>query len=392
MHRILFVSYHTSPLTSPGCKSAGGMNIVLNYLSKYLASFGHEVCILTSHLSSGIRDVKVNGFRVVSFPRANFKKLLNEFVEKFNPYIVHLHYWMSGKYSSSLFGRYPIVVSFHTLGKPKKLLGFDVEIERIRYERLLVDLCDAIITSSSCERQEVIEHYNAEPVRVTTINFGVDTSRFRPIPEGFARRFIGLNERFVLYAGRLVPEKGLNVLLNAIKKLSLGIKLVVVGGTDDEVREFRGKYTDVKGSNKDIIFKGLVKHSHMPFFYSAAECVVVPSLYESFGLVALESMACGTPVIASNTGGLSALVRHKFNGLLFERGNADDLANKLHELLTGGYDVHLFGKRARETAVKYNWSDTVRRYLQVYEAVSEGGTLTHLRVEPCMESLTGTSL
>lgn len=391
MYRILYLSYHTSPLVRPGCKTAGGMNIVLNCLSSHLSDLGHEVRIITSHESKDPKIVDINGFRVVSLPKTNFKDLINEFVEDFNPHIVHLHYWMSGKYTDSLFGKYPIVVSFHTLGIPKKLLGFHVDTERIRYERLLVNLCDAIITSSSCERQDIIDHYDAEPLRVTTINFGVDFNLFHPIPKEIARKFLGISSKFILYAGRLVPEKGLHVLLNALKKLSMDIKLVIVGGTKEEIEEFKSKHWDIIKGETRIVFKGQVEHSHMPFYYSAAECVVTPSLYESFGLVALESMACGTPVIASSTGGLSALIRHNFNGYLFERGNVEDLVQKLHKLLENDDKARIMGKRAQEKALRYNWHDTVNRYLQVYGAVIRGTTALQMSIEPCMESLPGTS-
>lgn len=392
MYRILYISYHINPLVNPGCRTSGGMNIVLNYLSRYLTDLGHDVCIITSHELEKTKVVHVNGYRIVCIPKTDFRNHLKEFVDDFKPQIIHLHYWKSGKYSDPLFGKYPIVVSFHTLGIPKKLLGFSVEGERIRIEQYLVDLSDAVITSSSCERNDLIEHYNAEPVRVTTINLGVDSRVFRPIPKDLAKRFVGLNDRFILYAGRLVQDKGLHLLLHAMKRLPLEIKLLIVGGTQEEIQDFKNKYPKLVEGDSRIVFKGIVEHSYMPFYYSSAECVVIPSLYESFGLVALESMACGVPVVASNTGGLSVLVKNNFNGYLFERGNVDSLAQRLHDFLEDKSNALLMRERAFRSTKKYNWNDTVRKYLQVYSAIIRGGVVSTLREEPCMESLSGISL
>jgi D-inositol-3-phosphate glycosyltransferase len=233
----------------------------------------------------------------------------------------------------------------------------------------------------------MVDLYGANPRKIVVVPLGVDPDMFRPIPRGKARQSIGLDVpgmcQLVLFVGRLDPLKGLDTLLRAVCKLTdlepelvKGLCMAVIGGDADENEtglsnelECLDKLKDEVGLRDLVIFLGSRAQDTLPYYYSAAEVCVVPSLYESFGLVALEAMACGTPVIASRVGGLQHTVEDGVTGFLVPAGDPDALAEKLRLVLVDSDLRERLGANARQKAQAYTWQVVADRILKLYEAL-----------------------
>ena len=292
--------------------------------------------------------------------------------------LVHSHYWLSGWVGSRAASQWgvPHVVTFHTLGdvKMQAKAGERESNERGAVERELAATARLIIASSSHEQDALVHLYEADRGRIEVVPCGVDLSLFKPLDSGEARRRLGLNgERVVLYVGRLEAIKGVDLLLQsaAIMDGKDSLKVLVVGGDatrDGEVGRLKGVAEEL-GIGEVMEFVGMVDQSLLPLYYNAADVCVVPSYYESFGLVALEALACGTPVVASRVGGLPTVVQHARTGYLQSWRCPEPFADSLEMILGSKGLRNSMSREARKRAEGMGWEMVAEETSRLYDSL-----------------------
>jgi len=406
---IAMLSYHTCPLAVLGGKNTGGMNVYVRELTRYLGMKDIHVDVFTrsenDHVPHVLHDLGC-GNRVVhipagpefSLPKPELAGYLPEFAsriiefskEKHIQYdLIHSHYWMSGLAAMALREKWnvPILQMFHTLGLVKKEIARSPdELEgeyRFTGESQVVREVDHIIAATQSEVNQLERLYQVRPSRITIIPPGVNTDRFYPIPMDEAKEVVGIpkEDRMVLFVGRIEPLKGIDTLIEAMAMLKIKCKkcphyLVIIGGENDSQEEqLSSEMERLKilshelGIEDVIIFSGKRGQDSLPYYYSAAELVVMPSHYESFGMVALEAMACGTPVIASEVGGLRYLIKEGETGYFVPMKNPEVLADRMRTLLLDEELRCKMGLNAADYAKAYDWSIIARDVIDVYEKV-----------------------
>jgi D-inositol-3-phosphate glycosyltransferase len=406
--RIATISLHTSPLDQPGTGDAGGLNVYVVEVSKRLAERGIEVEIFTRAVC---RDTPptvelVPGVLVRNVVAGPFEELdKNALPGQICPFtfgvlrteaayapgrydLLHAHYWLSGQVAAVAAERWgvPLVQSMHTLGKVKNLAlasGDCAEpAARIRGEGEVVAAADRLVANTAEEARQLIDLYGADPWRVETVNPGVDLSVFRPasgVASGLAlRRRLGLASDAVVlaFAGRIQPLKGPDVVLRAAASLlrlrpSLAGRLVVVivGGPSGSEVGAPGRLEALASSlgiSSFVRMEAPCPQPELADWYRAADVVLVPSHSESFGLVALEAQACGTPVVAAAVGGLRTAVRDGYSGVLVDGHDPEVWARVLSDLLASPARLLQLSAGAREHAAAFNWPATAERLVGVY--------------------------
>jgi len=295
--------------------------------------------------------------------------------------ILHSHYWLSGLVALRLHSetQVPIVHMFHTLSAVKELYAghADPGDTALRFdgERCVITGADAIVGATRAEREQMEQLYGRSPARFALIPPGVDTALFRPFDAAASRRLLRLDgERIILFVGRPDPMKGLDLLLRALAEIAPttpGIKLVVVGGPEDAARGHAvrlRRMADRLGVADRVEFRGLAPQHELPLYYSAAELCAVPSTYESFGMVAVESMACQTPVVAFPVGGLATTIMDGQTGFLAEGRTSSDFVAALRRGLQYA-ERDSMGRRARLAIQRYNWQSVARATTDLYAEV-----------------------
>jgi D-inositol-3-phosphate glycosyltransferase len=410
MRRIAMLSVHTCPMAALGGKETGGMNVYVRELSRELGAQGLIVDIYTRSqdpLCERVRELWPN-VRVIHLPAGpeepysknlvydhlpQFVAGLSEFSasEGLSYDLVHSHYWLSGWAAREITRDHalPTVHMFHTLGRMKDAVARNERQKesatRIRVEDELMRDMDRIVAATTLDRAQMVDVYGADPHKIVVIPLGVDLTVFRPIPRDRAMAAVGIDlpesHHLVLFVGRLDPIKGLDSLLRAMCKLtelepelSKRLCLAVIGGNDDDNQvdlgedlECLDKLKDEVGIQDLVVFLGSRAQDTLPYYYSAAEVCIVPSHYESFGLVALEAMACGTPVIASRVGGLQHTVDDGVTGFLVPAGDADALTARLRMVLCDRHLREQLAANARRKAQAYTWQLVADRILNLYE-------------------------
>jgi D-inositol-3-phosphate glycosyltransferase len=403
--RIATISFHTSPLEQPGTGDAGGLNVYVVEVAKRLAGRGVEVEIFTRAVSRDAPPVAelVPGVLVRHVPAGPFEELdkadlpaqLCEFTLEvlrteaaFAPGrydLVHGHYWLSGHVGAVAKERWgvPLVQSMHTLGRVKNATlarGDRAEPQaRLRGEADVITAADRLVANTDEEARQLAGLYGADPAKIWTVNPGVDLSIFRPGPAVVARRRLGLPEDglIIVFAGRIQPLKAPDVVLHAAAALvreepALAPSLTVafVGGPSGTGRADPDQLAE---ESHKLGIGGLVRleppcpQSELADWYRAATVVMVPSHSESFGLVAVEAQACGTPVIAASVGGLRTAVRDRVSGVLVTGHDPAGYAHALRELFgSPGLRARL-SRGAVQHARRFGWGATVDRLLAVYD-------------------------
>ena len=296
--------------------------------------------------------------------------------------VVHSHYWLSAwigqRFSQGL--GIPHVVTFHTLAliKMQSRAGEMEPEEREMVEREAMLSADRIIAFSGHERDAMARLYGADPLQVMLAPCGVDLIKFRPLDQKEVRKRLGLNgEKVLLFVGRMEPLKGLDLLVETAAQMEAGeqnVRMMVVGGggpgepETDRVRRL-AEERQVDGL---IDFVGRVDHDELPLYYNAADVCVVPSYYESFGLVALESMACGTPVVASRVGGLPTIVHHGHTGYLKSWRCPEAFANSVEMIFSSSGLQESMGAAARRRAELMGWSNVASMISEEYRVLVAG--------------------
>ncbi len=409
LRRVAMISMHTCPLALLGGKKSGGMNVYVRDLSRELSRRGIQVDVFTRSQDPCqprvCHELGPCG-RVVHVPAGPERFLPPDaLIPHVDPFIqgvlafaqaegaryqvIHSHYWLSGRVAEALRAVWhvPVVHMFHTLGHMKNQIARTPQerapAARLEGERRVVAMADRLIAATPLERRQLVEHYGAEPTRIRVIPPGVDLHHFHPIPPAEAKRRVGIpcGDRSILFVGRIEPLKGIDTLLQALSILRdrwphalEHTCLVIIGGDpwsqnpDEEMARLQSMRAEL-GLADLVAFIGAKGHDVLPFYYAAASVVVVPSYYESFGMVALEAMAVGTPVIASDVGGLSYLVQHGITGFRVPRRSPEALAERLLALLTDEALRRQMGHQAREYARLYAWPRIADRILGVYGEV-----------------------
>ncbi len=417
IRRIAMLSVHTCPLALLGGKKTGGMNVYVRDFSRELGRQGVQVDVftrtqgtctpqVTHDLGFGGRVIHIDAGPIMPIPVAQVADYLDDFTAGVLAFaesegavydIIHSHYWLSGLVAENLreawaaMGHYvPIVQMFHTLGHMKNRIASDdsqrAPQSRIDGETHVIAIADRLIGATPAEESQLHWLYDANMEKVSIIPPGVDLERFAPINKIDAKEHVGIpaHHQNLIFAGRIEPLKGIDTLLKAIclirshhPRLVDDVCVAIIGGDpwaespDAEMARLQQMRSDL-GIGDLVTFVGAKDQDVLPYYYAAAEMVIMPSHYESFGMVALEAMAMGTPVIASEVGGLAFLVQDGRNGYLVPSRDPEALAERIYELLTNPLCRRQLGRYAKENARQYAWSNIVTRMMVVYGELVSG--------------------
>jgi D-inositol-3-phosphate glycosyltransferase len=409
--RIAMISYHTCPLATLGGKDTGGMNVYVRDLTRALGPRGVGVDVFTrsqdEHVPHVLHDLGY-GNRIVHIPagpehpleKSELLDHIPEFVNGIRSFssakglrydLIHAHYWLSGQAGLSLRSHWgiPLIQMFHTLALMKNRIARD-ELdqepdERVNIETQLLCEADHIVAATQAEVAQIQWLYQVSPEHVIVIPPGVDIGHFYPIDSDEAKEYIGIpqEKHMLLYVGRIEFLKGIDMLLHAVAGLEQagvfkdeGACLAVIGGEADVSSQVLSdemtrltQLSEELGVEDIVRFLGKRDQDSLPYYYSAAEVVVVPSHYESFGLVALEAMACGTPVVASETGGLAFLIKDGETGFHVPAGDVDALQSRLEMILKDDLLRERLGRQAAGYARGYDWKIISNQILALYDSL-----------------------
>jgi D-inositol-3-phosphate glycosyltransferase len=411
--RVAVLSVHTCPLAALGGKETGGMNVYVRETARELGRMGVRVDVFTRsqnpviprivEMAAGVRVIHLAAGPETPMPRETVHQHLARFVEGVEAHrraeglaydILHAHYWLSGVAGlrlRELWGGLPLIQMFHTLGRLKNSVAqgpADVEPAlRIAEEGRIVRLADRIVASSVVERAHLVWYYGARADRIAVIPCGVDTELFQPMSQATARDLLELPpEPLLLHVGRLQPIKGLQTLLEAMALLDGGARLLIVGGDQDEPDDGHAarlrRRVAALGLAERVRFLGPQAQHRLPLLYAAADATVMPSYYESFGMVALEAMACGSPVVASRVGGLATTVRDGLTGYLVPEGDPVALAERVRALLADPAERARLGREAVRWAAEHRWPCVAEAVCRLYSELQPAAS-RHLARARC---------
>ncbi len=358
-------------------QALGEQGIAVDIFTRYqggeertVASLGKNVRLI--HLKAGPEE-PLPKKELYSYTYA-FARELDGFrrLHRLNYQLIFSHYWLSGLVGVHLQDWWGVrhVTMFHTLALEKEGLAAEGEdaAQRQEEENKMVSRVDGIIAPTEGEKEVLVNRYQAPPSKVGVVPCGVNLDRFCPIPKGEARRYLGLGESpYALFVGRMEPEKGLDRLLEAWAHLTSSerpVLLVAGGEKDSSYREKMEKLSQEWGLTHKVIFLGSLHQEELPYYYNAVNVCVVPSYYESFGMVPLEAMACGVPVVATEVGGVKELVVPGVTGYLVASGEPQEMAACIKQAVEAGdrWDPYTI----REKVLPYGWkrvADNLREEL-----------------------------
>jgi D-inositol-3-phosphate glycosyltransferase len=392
---IAMISIHSCPLAVLGGRDTGGMNVYIREVTTELAKRGHAIDIYTKahqpqhgpsiNLGQNVRIIHLETGVDEDMPKLaiyDYIQRLASGAENFRKYnqlqydLIHSHYWLSGLIGRQLqtLWRVPHAVMFHTLGAVKNSIGigeYEPEL-RIESEREVISSCDRIIASTTKETEYLMKHYGASPDKITVIPCGVNLDLFQPIDKETARRELGLDhQKVILFVGRMDPLKGLEQLLTALTYMD-GEKpplLLVVGGdahSQDRVQALQRMAKELNIEDR-VTFVGSVSQSRLPLYYSAADVCAIPSYYESFGMVALESIACGTPIVANNIGDMKNIIRCSQMGRIVNDNSPHYMAGEISKVIYQSEDKERHIKTLRDTVAEFSWSAIADNIVNEYD-------------------------
>lgn len=391
MRTLAVLSLHTSPLAQPGAGDSGGMNVYVRELVSALAQAGVKTVVYVRRWQDDLPEqVDVEpGFRVVHVPagpvdlaKEKLPEVVDEFTDRVGHHLrslgsidaIHANYWLSGLAGHALKHQLdlPLVSTFHTLARVKAETGDPEPQRRVDAESQVIACSDAILANCVAEADQLVELYGARRERIEIVAPGVDHAFFSPGDRRGARQALRLgDEPVVLFVGRIQPLKGLDVAIDALAELRRDdARLVIVGGPsgiegDLEEAKAHARIAEL-GLIDRVRFVPPQPHHLLSTYYRAADVCVVPSRSESFGLVALEAAACGTPVVAAAVGGLRTLVDDGRTGFLIDDRSPAAFAASIDELLARPSAAAAMGAEAARLARDYTWSTTAARLRRLY--------------------------
>lgn len=404
---VAVISVHASPLSDLGSGENGGMNLAIRRLCEGLSLRGVPTDVFVRRDGPGpdeeliaplSRLVRLRVGPAEPIRKEDVSALLDEFSdatighavsERRSYRAIHGHYWHGGLVGRRLREAWGVawVQSFHTLSLTKARAGLPLDAIRAQAEGELVAQADRLVAASAAEAKDLIRLYHASRDRICVAQPGVDPRLFAEHDGSDERRRLGLEgARIALFAGRLEPLKGAQILLDAAVRLrahqDFADLVVVVAGDDsgDGAGDVRGgerrrleRYAARVGLGDHVRFVGAVPHEQLAMYYAMADVCVVPSLTESFGLVALEAQALGTPVVAASVGGLREVVEDGVTGYLVEGHDPEDYARAIADVLDDPVRKAEMGEEARRRAGRFTWHRAVDRLAAIYDRLSAEG-------------------
>lgn len=403
--RVAMFSVHSCPLATLGGQETGGMNVYVRELSRHLGAQGIAVDVYTRRQDPCMPTVvdfapQARVIHLPAGPPAPYAKHrilehLPEFLQGVQAFmaaenirydILHSHYWLSGRVALQLRRtlQVPMVHMSHTLGYPKNSAAqyaWEREpLQRLRVENEVLTQSDNLVAESEASRQHMIQDYDVAPRRIQVIPCGVDPAIFSPQDRQKARQILDLPEGpLLLFVGRLQPLKGIDTLLRAaqeVRQTHKDVHVLIVGGGVDaqdrhdtqELQRLQQLTVDL-GLTQQVRFIRAQPQPVLAQYYAAADVFVMPSHYESFGMVVLEAMACGTPVVASRVGGLASTVEHGHTGFLAPVGNAHAFTQAIRQLLTEPALWQACSTASQRRAQTFTWPRIVEQTLQLYSSM-----------------------
>lgn len=411
--KICVISFHSCPYSQLGGNGSGGMSVYLKELTSALADFSDvridiftraqtPHCVETKYVSPMIRVVQLKGGPEDAIDRQDLYEFIPGFSENLENFIlrhkenydvVHTHYWLSGLAGGTVKQNLgiPLVHTYHTLGFMKRrMLGQREHRCRAQSEQHLAHIADFLISPSKEEKESLIKEYGISPSKVRVVYPGVNRRLFYPVYyNGLRKKIDCKKDDFVLlYVGRIEPVKGLAAVVSSLEiirdkkpELFKNIKLLVVGGGKKEeefaLNQEAARIINLvsqKALSDNVTFLGSIKQSQLKRYYSAADALVVPSLYESFGLVTVEALACGTPVIVSKIGKMKTIVKEGKNGNFFLPNDPTSLSQAL---------IHFFLHKKRfwsremireDIIQRFSWEKTAEEVHKVFSLLTERGS------------------
>ncbi len=392
---VAMLSLHTSPFVQPGQGDSGGMNVYIRELVSSLAHKGALCSIYVRRWDKALpKEVLIEpGVRLVHIdagdPRLS-KDDLSDVVDEFSEGVerdlllkpsvdvLHANYWLSGVSGHTLKHQLgiPLVTTFHTLGRAKVSSGeFDPSVRAVK-EQEVIDCSEVVVANSSAEASQLRGLYGAPDERIAIVPLGVQHAFFAPGNQDAARSALGLEDGpIVMFVGRLQPLKGADLAIEMFAALGMeNGTLLIVGGAsgtsgNEEVRMLKQQVKRM-GIEPQVRLIPPQPHHILSTFYRASDVVVVPSKSESFGLVALEAAACGTPVVTASVGGLQDLVVHGETGFLVDQRDPKLYAHYAYQILKNPLLAAEMAMSAVEKAQQYSWSKTSEQVLAIYDSVT----------------------
>ncbi|CAB1070642.1 D-inositol-3-phosphate glycosyltransferase (EC [Olavius algarvensis Delta 1 endosymbiont] len=391
--KIAMLSIHSDPIGELGTKDTGGMSVYIRELARQLGKRGHYIDIYTRMLKSENRSITrlYENVRLIHLGIPNggtlsklaLYRYLSKFFQALEDFrrsenqsydLIHSHYWLSGRLGTRAQKLWdlPHVTTFHTLGEVKNQTGIDAHEPwfRVVAEKDIVQKSHRILALTNRERESLVRLYDAPPQKIGVVPCGVNLDLFYPQGKAAARHKLGLDsdDIILLYVGRFESIKGLNVLLKAMTYLDANqrLRLVVVGGDDNSTPEFRtlAQATRDWGIGEKVNFIGRVDQQNLPTYYGAADVLVLPSYSESFGMVGLEALACGRPVVTTPVGAVDRLVRRTQAGCVVPDHSAHSLADGILSIIRDP-DIPS-AERIRQSIFEYSWSEVASAVVAEY--------------------------
>lgn len=404
------ISYHTCPLASEEGKETGGMNVYVYELSSALSKLGYEVDVVTRSQDAHVEKIVQveKGFRVIHLvagpehpqPRKKVIDFVPEFIKSLQAFIkkehlhydiIHAHYYLSGLIALGIRTHFdlavPFVLTFHTLALMKNLVArpsWEEESRaRIDAEFALAKKASFIIAPSASDKQYLTYLYEVHTEKIVEIPPGVNLQLFRPMNKEEAKSHLKIStaQKTLLFVGRIEPLKGIDMLLYAVKILKaqhpdMPLTLLIVGGDiSQHITKWSSQMHELDALRhilhieNEVQFVGQRPQKELPYFYNAADIVVIPSHYESFGMVVAESMACGTPVITTNVAGVSDLIDERRSTLITSVHNPLLLASQIRQLLTNETMYKKVQRNSIASTKDLSWSVVAKYVAEVYGRV-----------------------
>lgn len=399
MYRLALLSVHGCPVARLGERDTGGMNVYLLRVARELGRQGHMVDVFTrihdsrdAQLMELGRNARVVHLEAGPYPetKTSLQQYIPQFLESLKDFqqseggeaydLIHSHYWLSGLAGMELSREWgvPHTTTFHTLARAKMEVrpAEDESANRLAAESLVARSVDSIVVCTQQERDDLGRLYDVSTERVDVVPAGVDLSLFQPMDMIEARQSLGLTEsKIILSVGRIEPLKGIDILIRALAQLHdiSDTRLLIVGGelgSDPEIKRLMELASSL-GVIGSVTFTGVVEQTELPKYYSAADVFVMSSYYESFGLAALEAMACGTPIVASGaSGGPKSFVKEGKTGYLIAWPHPEAYAERLQQILMDASLRERIGRAARAKALTMAWDTVASGLSRHYDRVT----------------------
>lgn len=400
--RIAFISEHASPLATLGGVDSGGQNVYVAELSKALAQKGYAIDVFTRKDDESLEDVvnwlpNIRVIHVKAGPEKHIEKekllcYMNEFTNNMLCFIkenhtydlIHANFFMSGLVASGIKKKtgIPYLITFHALGLVRLAHQKEMDkfpAERFDIERMIVKDADIVIAECPQDKEDLINYYRTDPSKICIAPCGFNPDEFYVIDKKIARAKLNLNkdEVILLQLGRMVPRKGVETVIRSLSKLEKikNIRLLIVGGESDEPDENitpeigrLKKIAAEENVTAHVTFTGRRNRKMLKYFYAAADLFITTPWYEPFGITPLEAMACGTPVIGANVGGIKFSVEDGKTGLLVPPQNPELLAQKISYLLSNKILLEEMKRNAVKRVHKYfTWATVANSVHVLYQ-------------------------